>query len=185
MPGKSNALHKHHEHSHYCFAQVGYVSEFCAALTEECQQFSCDDMNKLNVGILAVSRYHQLSRFFPIQDAPNYFDHDFPYRNSKIIPCGYMMLHNGSQKAPGGTPMCARSESPTRCYSKQRDRRRSHSVPAKQRGKCSVGQFTRDRLGRLHYKVPLTGPLYMFNQASKFHSATVTCHISDISTLLP
>ena len=85
-------MHSYHKAGHYCFAQVGYVSEFCAMFSDECQQVSCDDMNKLNVGTLAVSRYHQLSRFFPVGDATNYPNHHFPYRNSKIIPSGYMLL---------------------------------------------------------------------------------------------
>ena len=52
---------------------------------------SCDDMNKISVGTLAVSRYYQINHFFPARDAPRYPDHDFPYKNSKIIPCGYMI----------------------------------------------------------------------------------------------
>ena len=35
-------------------------------------------MNKLKVGPLAVSRYHQISRFFPTEDTPNVPDHEFP-----------------------------------------------------------------------------------------------------------
>ena len=72
---------------------------------------SCNDMNKLNVGTLAVSRYHQLSRFFPLDDAPDYPDHDFPYRNAKIIPSGYMLLQ---QPPVAGRRIRSRSWSPER-----------------------------------------------------------------------
>ena len=90
VPAKRNDERSQYRDSHYCFAQVGHVSEFCAAFSDECQQLSADDMNKLNVGTLAVSRYHQLGKFFPVDDSPNYPDHDFPYRNAKLIPSGYI-----------------------------------------------------------------------------------------------
>ena len=60
-----------------------------AQYSDECCILSCDDMNKVNVGTLAVSRYHQIGKFFSISDTPSYGDHDFPYRKSKIIPSGY------------------------------------------------------------------------------------------------
>ena len=51
-----------------------------------------DDMNKVKVGTLAVSRYHQLERYFPTDDVPNYPDHDFPVPGYHLIPSGYMRL---------------------------------------------------------------------------------------------
>ena len=92
VPGKDNSLRKAHEHGHYASAQVKYAKEFCQAFPEDTVHLSCDDMNKVNVGVLAVSRYHQVGRFFPLNDKPCYPDHDFPFKNSKIIPSGYMVL---------------------------------------------------------------------------------------------
>ena len=86
VPGKDNTIRKIHADSHFAFAQVHYVMELCAAFGDECAVMSCDDMNKINVGTLAVARYHQLGQFFPVNDVPRYADHDFPFRNSKIIP---------------------------------------------------------------------------------------------------
>ena len=54
--------------------------------------FSCDDMNKIKVGPLAVRRYHQIERFFPAEDTPNYLDHDFPVPGYHLIPSGYMQI---------------------------------------------------------------------------------------------
>ena len=60
--------------------------------SSECAIFSCDDMNKVKVGALAVSRYHQIERFYPTEDAPNVPDHDFPVPRYLLIPSGYMRL---------------------------------------------------------------------------------------------
>ena len=57
-------------------------------------------MNKIKVGALAVSRYHQIQRFFPVDDAPNVTDHDFPVLGYLLIPSGYMRL----VKKPSPTP---------------------------------------------------------------------------------
>ena len=58
--------------------------------------FSCD-VNKIKVGTLAVSRYHQLEkRYYPVDDAPNYPDHDFLVPGYHIIASGYMRLVNDS-----------------------------------------------------------------------------------------
>ena len=49
-------------------------------------------MNKINVGTLAVSRYHQIRRLFLVDDSPNYDDHDFPTPGYKIETSGYLRL---------------------------------------------------------------------------------------------
>lgn len=46
--------------------------------SDEACLFSCD-INKLKVGPPSVSHYHQISRFFPVEDKPNVPDHDFEY----------------------------------------------------------------------------------------------------------
>ena len=60
--------------------------------SSECAVFSCDDMNKIKVGALAVSRYHQIQRFFSTDDVPNLPDHDFPVPGYLLIPSSYMRL---------------------------------------------------------------------------------------------
>ena len=70
--------------------------EFAANHQDEVMAFSCDDMNKIRIGSMAVSRYHQIRRFFVVGDEPNYPDHDFPVKNNKIIPSGYLCLTSKS-----------------------------------------------------------------------------------------
>ena len=71
--------------------------QFAMHFEDECMILSCDDMNEVNVGTLAVSSYHQLKKFFPKDDQPNYLDHDFPIPGDKFIPSGYLILtdHSG------------------------------------------------------------------------------------------
>ena len=60
--------------------------------SSECAIFSCNDMNKIKVGALALSRYHQIERFYPTEDAPNVPDLDYPVPGYLLIPSGYMCL---------------------------------------------------------------------------------------------
>ena len=94
VPGKDNSLHHSNEDSHFAFAQCNYAMEFGQHFSDTCETLSCDDMNKVHVGTLAVSRYHQLQHFFPMDDKPQYNDHDFPFADSKIIPSGCMALRH-------------------------------------------------------------------------------------------
>ena len=94
VPGKRNQYREDHQDQHYLFAQVAYRREFSSMFDKECAIFSADDMNKIKVGALAVSRYHQVDRYFPIEDSPNVPDHDFPIPGYLIIPSGYMRLMN-------------------------------------------------------------------------------------------
>ena len=71
VPGKRNQYREYHKDQHYLFEQVAYCREFTVCFDSECAIFSCDDMNMVKVGALAVSRYHQIQRFFPTDDAPN------------------------------------------------------------------------------------------------------------------
>ena len=92
VPGKRNQYREVHKDQHYLFPQVAYRHEFTAMFKNECAIFSADDMNKIKVGALAVSRYHQIQRFFSVSDTPNVPDHDFPIPGYLIIPSGYMRL---------------------------------------------------------------------------------------------
>ena len=66
--------------------------------SKECAILSADDMNKIKVGAIAVSRYHQIQRFFHTDDSPNIPDHDFPVPGYLIIPSGYMRLISNSSQ---------------------------------------------------------------------------------------
>ena len=62
-------------------------------LDKEVTAVSCDTMNKIKVGTLAVSRYHQIRKIFLQSDQPNYPDHDFSL-HYKLIPDGILKLQN-------------------------------------------------------------------------------------------
>ena len=79
VPHKRNdELHATHADRQFCEAQVKMAMEFSARHSHRFQMVSADDMNKVNIGVPAVSRYHQLRRFFAVADGPNMPDHDFP-----------------------------------------------------------------------------------------------------------
>ena len=92
VPKKDNSgTFNEHPDRHFCASQVKGAVEFGVKFQYETLLVSSDNMNKVNVGVLAVSRYHQLQHFFP--------DHDFPSMNSKITPSGYLVLKpRNSQK---------------------------------------------------------------------------------------
>ena len=83
----------------FFFLGVRYREEFVAKFSGEAQFYSCDDMNKLRMGpATAVSRYHQIFRFFSTSDSLNVGDHDFPNAGYLIVPSGYMTLTSTEQK---------------------------------------------------------------------------------------
>ena len=69
-------------------ARISMRDQMVAMFKENICEYSCDDMNKLLIGVNAVSRYHQLRRFHLQNMAPNYSDHDFPYPglSKEIVP---------------------------------------------------------------------------------------------------
>ena len=78
-----------------------YREEFVAKFSDEGQFYSCDDMNKLRMGpATAVSRYHQIFRFFSTNDTPNVGDHDFPNAGYLSVTSGYMALTSKEQNEP-------------------------------------------------------------------------------------
>ena len=92
MPDKDNSNHGQHADSQFCHTQVAYMREFAEQFADEVAVMSCDNKNKINIGTLAVSRYHQIRRIFSLSDKPQYADHDFPFAKAKIVPSGYMLL---------------------------------------------------------------------------------------------
>lgn len=63
-----------------------------------CAILSAHDMNKIEVGALAISGHHQIQRFFHTNNSPDIPDHDFLIPGYLIIPSGYMrFIRNSSQ----------------------------------------------------------------------------------------
>ncbi|CAH1785112.1 unnamed protein product, partial [Owenia fusiformis] len=94
VPAKNNSLKKDHPDLQFIRSQIATANEIATQYQHNVHLFSCDDKNKVAVGTLAVSRYHQIKKFFLEGDEPNYQDHDFPFPNAKIIPSGYLLLDN-------------------------------------------------------------------------------------------
>ena len=104
VPAKKNdATTNVHQDLRYSQCQVTYVNELFPQFHQ--LRLSCDDKNKVNVGTPAVSRYHQIATFFLRGSEPNFFDHDFPYANSKIIPSGYLIMSEQEHNDRRGRPI--------------------------------------------------------------------------------
>lgn len=92
VPAKKNCVRRENLDAHYFASRVKYRVEFGVKNRQNCSIISHDTMNKINVGTLAVSRYHQHQRLYPLEDSPNYADHDFPSgQRYKITPVGHMI----------------------------------------------------------------------------------------------
>lgn len=184
VPAKQNSRRsKTHTDTHFCRTQVNYCMEFTSKFNTEATSFSCDDKNKVNVGenTPAVSRYHHIGKFFMTGDSPNFCDHDFPIPNSKIVPSGYMEL---KPKYSTTQTRRSRSMSPARDLGLDRDTVRSRSVSPPRCQQDIDGQFKTDRLGRLHYSWPRTGPTTIVNRATKFHGSSMANHNEDLRPLI-
>ena len=92
VPHKRNSHRDDKEDGQHNASLVRFVMELVANNPNLADLISADDKAKINVGTLAVSRYHQIRKFFLSHDAPNYDDHDFPDRGSKITPSGYLIM---------------------------------------------------------------------------------------------
>ena len=89
---KDNSYREFHPDAHYLFARNKQRRELAALFTHETAVLSIDDMAKVKVGAPALSRYHQIKRFFPNGDMPNLNDHDFPVPGYLLNISGYMFL---------------------------------------------------------------------------------------------
>ncbi len=124
VPPKSNCkTTKDHNDFRYTCVQVNLVNEFAALYSKEVLAMSCDDKNKINIGTPAVSRYCKFQSFFDVNSLPDLPDHDFPLRNSKITPSGYLILKDKH------TDRRSRSISPPVNRPVNQRRRRSVSPP--------------------------------------------------------
>ena len=94
VPKKENSVRKSNENSHFCSSRVRYILEMAAKLGERAMVFSADNKNKIRVGdvTLAVDRRITINRLYPIDDSPNYNDHDFPLPGYLLTPAGYLEM---------------------------------------------------------------------------------------------
>ena len=81
------------EGTHFARAERKLVDEFIASWGQ--LNMSGDDMNIIQVGRPAVSRYHQIRGFYPTGEGPNYAVHDFPNAEYGICKLGGFMVRGG------------------------------------------------------------------------------------------
>lgn len=74
---------------HFARAQQNMLAELFTLFNQPC--FSADDMNIIQVGRPAVSRYHQQRRFFPGGKGVDHTVHDFPVAELGIKLGGFML----------------------------------------------------------------------------------------------
>lgn len=107
---KMNSYREPNIDAHYLFARNKMRLEFASLFSNEIAMLSVDDMSKIKVGAPAVSRYHQIKHFFPINDAPNFADHDFPVPGYLFNVSGYMFLEpNKNNAAQSFEGLCSAS----------------------------------------------------------------------------
>ena len=140
--------------AHYANADILMTAEYFALHGQ--LALCLDNMNKIKVGALAVSRFHRIARLFLKGTEPDYEDHDFP------TP-GYLITCSGVLELVGHAAMnrCPRDE--------HKDDRWS-------------GQ---DSLGRPHQIVPTSGQLNTYLRAQLFHPTTAVTHVENVYDVLP
>lgn len=181
---KRNDLPQHmHEDRHFCASQVKLAMEFGAKHADNVATVSADDMNKVNIGVPAVSRYHQLRHFFLSGDSPDLPDHDFPVTGSnKIVPSGYMFLNTRRSVSgrPSSADRCCRAKhhhGVTTC------RRRGRSLSPDRIRQSHGTSHQVDKVGRLHYECARSGPVYIFCRSVLFHPSSAFTHKEDLCEL--
>ena len=128
VPPKRNTKEKQtHRHFHYTCAQINLVNEMAEMFRTGTVSMSVDNKNKVEVGNPATSRRSKIRTFHLMNSGINYHDHDFPYRNTKLTPAGYMNLRHKLKRS--------RSFSPDR---KKTNIKRSPSLE-------SLSKFTKDK----------------------------------------
>ena len=90
VPVKQNSYRENHHDQH--LSLMLSINEFSEMFNSECEMFTCDNMNKIKVGTLAMSQYHQIQHFYPTEDTSNVPDYDFPVHGYLLIPSEYMRL---------------------------------------------------------------------------------------------
>ena len=140
----------------------------------------------MNVGTLAVSRYHQLKGMFALDDKAVVPDHDFPFRQFKLCPSGYAFLELTKKQ---------RSKATATAPSKEEDViREEEEASAAEGGEEKGGEekekaddfvgYILDTLNRLHILAPHTGVLNVVTRAVRYHPSTPMTHANDLYKLL-
>ena len=94
VPHKANTIKGENDNEHYYSARVKFAVQACSMFPSSSVSFSVDNKNKLRISssTTAVDRRCTITRIFPSDDSPNYWDHDFPNPGYLITPAGYLQM---------------------------------------------------------------------------------------------
>ena len=180
VPAKRNSGEKKiHEDFHYTSAQVGLLNEMATYCSQNTIRLSVDNKNKVEVGTPAVNRRSQIRTFHLIPDAPNYCDHDFPHRNSKLTPAGYQVLKAKQTRSRSLSPPRIRNSNRRRRCLSENDGYTSHAT-VKNR-KCEI---IKDKIGREKIKWARSGPLTVRINPSRIIGSTNIMHMNFLGKFL-
>ena len=177
-PKKNSGEKKIHPYFHYTNSQVNLVNEMATLCSDGTLCLSVDNKNKVEVGNPAANRRTQIRSFYLENDAPNYNDHDFPYRNSKLTPAGYQILKPRLERSRSLTVQSRRSTTiRRRCFSES-----SNESSSEVSSKKLV--FSKDKLGRVKIKWPRGGPLSIHLYPSRVIESTNAMHVNHLVNLV-
>ena len=169
-PKKNSGMCITHPDFHYTSSQISLVNQLAQLCHKDTVCLSVDNKNKVEVGIVAANRRCNIRKFYLEESAPNYNDHDFPYRNSKLVPAGYQLRLLRPNRSRSISPPSKRDP----CF--VRKHRRSFSVPCKRT--MFKEKTTVDRVGRSKVVWPRTGPLNVQLYPSRSMESTSIMHMN-------
>ena len=166
LPKRNTKEKKTHQDFHYTSAQVKFVNEMALNTLA----MSVDNKNKVDVGIPATIRRTKIRTFHLVDQGPNFYDHDFPNPNSKLVHAGYEIFRHEIKRF--------RSLSPPK--------RTLYNITTKRR--ClSETRFVKhpdlrkDKLGRDKIISPRSGSLLVQLYPSRAIESTNVMHASQIN----
>ena len=180
IPGKRNQYREDSKNQHFLFSRVAYREELAVRFGEECKFYSADDMNKIRMGpATAVSRYHQINRFFMNSDSPNLKDHDFPNPGYLLCPSGYMSL-TSSEYHEEAIPEEYTGDHLNDFVPGVEE----NVMPLEENNVALRQEMMTDKLGRAHYKRFTAGPSLINLRSCMFDSTTCMTHCNDLFPIL-
>lgn len=179
VPGKKNQYREDSANQHFLFARVAYREEFVTKFQKEAQFYSCDDMNKLRMGpATAVSRYHQIFRFFMTNDAPNVGDHDFPNPGYLLVPSGYMALSSKFDIEETAEEYINEELNDVIDFNMDEGVQQENYVLHP--NNTVLSNLVKDKLRRCHYPRLCAGPSIIKLRSCKFGQTSGMTHANDI-----
>ena len=91
-PKRNSGERKTQPDFHYTVAQVNLVNQLAETCSENTLLLSDDNKNIVEIENPSVSRRCNIRKFYLVEDAPNYNNHDFPFPGTKLTPAGYQVI---------------------------------------------------------------------------------------------